>query len=89
MSNWKRFLLLGSIGVFLLAGLMFTSHTRVSSTAFANGCHTVATGRGGPPLYTPTWSNNCTVSQGNISNFVTAIQTAMNDVGTPLAARSP
>lgn len=69
MSNRKRFLLLGSIGVFLLAGLMLTSYTREPSTAFANGCNTVATGN---------WSNNCTVSQGNISNFVYAIQEDIN-----------
>ena|SRR5713226_559604 len=72
MSYFKRFLLLGGIGVFLLAGLMLASSTRVSSTAFANGCNSVATGL---------WENNCTVSQGNISNFVYAIQVAINTSG--------
>lgn len=70
MSSLKRFLLLLSIGVFLLAGLIVTSSTKVSSTAFASGCNTVAT---------DSWSNNCTVSEGNISNFVYAIQTAINE----------
>lgn len=68
MSSLKRFLLLLSIGVFLLAGLMFASHTKVSSTAFAASC-----------VATDTWSNNCTVSEGNISNLVYAIQTAIGD----------
>jgi peptidoglycan hydrolase-like protein with peptidoglycan-binding domain len=65
MSFFKRFLLLGSIGVVLLAGLMLTSSIKASSTTFASGCNTVAIN---------SWSNNCTVSDGNISNFVAAIQ---------------
>ena len=70
MTSLKRFLFLLSISVFLLAGLILTSSTKVSSTAFASGCNSVATG---------SWSNNCTVSEGNISNFVYAIQTAIDD----------
>lgn len=68
MSSLKRFLLLLSIGVFLLAGLTFASHTNVSGTAFAASC-----------VATDAWSNNCTVSEGNISNLVYAIQTAIDD----------
>lgn len=71
MSYFKRFLLLGSIGVVLLAGLVWTSNTQGSSTAHASGCNTVATG---------SWSNNCTVSEGNISNFVYAIQVMIDDI---------
>jgi hypothetical protein len=63
MSSFKCFLLLGSLAVVLLAGLMFTSHIKGSNSAFAISC--VATGN---------WSNNCQVSEGNISNLVTAIQ---------------
>lgn len=51
--------------------------TQGSSTASASGCNTVATG---------SWSNNCTVSEGNISNFVIAIQTAINESGTGCSA---
>lgn len=72
MFHHKRFLLLGSIGVFLLAGLMLTFNTRVSSTAFASGCNTVATG---------SWSNNCTISEGNISNMVYTIQQLIDETG--------
>jgi peptidoglycan hydrolase-like protein with peptidoglycan-binding domain len=68
MSSFKRFLL-GSIGVFLLAGLMFASHTKVSGTAFASGCNSVAT---------HSWSNNCTVSEGNISGFVYVFQLTLD-----------
>jgi peptidoglycan hydrolase-like protein with peptidoglycan-binding domain len=66
MSSRKRFLMLGCLGVLLLAGLLLTSTTH---TAFAAGCNTVATGN---------WSNNCQTSEGNISNFVYAIQQAIN-----------
>ncbi len=66
MSSCKRFLLLGSLGVLLLASLLLTTH---SGAAFAAGCNTVATG---------SWSNNCQTSEGNISNFVYAIQEAIN-----------
>lgn len=82
MSSFKRFLLLGSIGVFVLTGLMFTSNTKVS-TAHANGCNTVAEGYNTKFSNSwPAWSNNCTVSQGNISNFVYAIQLVINESGT-------
>ena len=73
MSRWKRFLLLGSLGLTLLAGLLFTSATSGSRPAFASGCNSTATG---------SWSNNCTVFQGNISNFVVAIQTVITYSGT-------
>ena len=72
MSAFKRFLLLGSLAVVLLAGLMFTSHTQLSRTAFASSCNSVTT------YY---WNNNCTVSEGNISNDVSAIQLAIDDTG--------
>jgi hypothetical protein len=72
MSKWKCFLLLGSLSLTLLAGLLFTSSTSGSRTAFASGCNSTATG---------SWSNNCTVSQGNISNFVVAIQLVATDSG--------
>lgn len=68
MSNRKRFLLLGSLSLTLLAGLMFTSATSGSRPAFAIGCNSTAKGD---------WSNNCQTSQGNISNFVVAIQTVV------------
>jgi peptidoglycan hydrolase-like protein with peptidoglycan-binding domain len=72
MACFKRFLLISGISVLLLAGLLLTSFTRGSSTAFAIGCNTVATNN---------WSNNCQVSQGNISNFVLAIQQSIDDSG--------
>lgn len=72
MSSFKRFLLLGSIGVVLLAGLMFASNTKGSSTAFASGCNSVAT---------HSWSNNCQISEGNISNMVYAIQQLIDETG--------
>jgi hypothetical protein len=71
MFKWKRSLLLGSLGLSLLAGLMFTSLTLGSTTALAN-CNSTATN---------SWGNNCTVYHGNISNFVVAIQTAINQSG--------
>src|SRR5260370_29235820 len=78
MSYFKRFLLLGSIGVVLLAGLIFTSNTKVS-TAHANGCNTVAEDYYfGGTYYQPYWYNTCTVSQGAISNAVYAIQLTIN-----------
>jgi peptidoglycan hydrolase-like protein with peptidoglycan-binding domain len=75
MSYFKRFLLLGSLAVVLLASLVFTFTIGASGTAFASAqsCNSVATGN---------WSNNCTVSEGNISNFVVAIQTAINESNT-------
>lgn len=73
MSNFKRFLLLGSIGMVLLAGLLLTSNTRGSNTAFASGCNTVAY---------ENWINNCSVYEGNISNYVYAIQVDINASGT-------
>lgn len=76
MFNPKRFLLLLSISVVLLAGLMVTSHTTVSSTALANGCNSVA--KGITSSSAADWGNNCTVSEGNISNFVNAIQELLN-----------
>jgi len=69
MSKWKRFLLLGSLGLTLLAGLMFTFTTSGVRTAFANSC-SPATGN---------WSNNCQISEGNISDYVYAIQQSIND----------
>ncbi|HZR44385.1 MAG TPA: peptidoglycan-binding domain-containing protein [Ktedonobacteraceae bacterium] len=73
MSKSKRFLLLGSLGLALLAGLMFTSATSGSRAAFAAGCNSTATG---------SWSNNCQTSQGNISLFTVAIQTVVTFSGT-------
>lgn len=72
MVYFKRFLLHGSISIFLLAGLAFTFTIGTSSTAFAKAqsCNSVATGD---------WSNNCTVYEGNISNFVLAIQEVIDD----------
>lgn len=83
MSKWKRFLLLGSIGVVLLAGLIFTSNTKVS-TAFANGCNTVAQGLDFSNDI-PTWGNNCTVSETENahSNAVYAIQSIITYAGFP------
>ena len=69
MSRFKHFLLLGSLGVVLLTGLMFTSHALVSRTAFASGCNSPAVN---------SWSNNCQTSEGNISNYVYAIQYAVD-----------
>ena len=69
MSKFKHFLLLGSLGVVLLAGLMFASHTLGSRTAFASGCNNPAQN---------SWSNNCQTSEGNISNYVYAIQYAVD-----------
>jgi peptidoglycan hydrolase-like protein with peptidoglycan-binding domain len=66
MSSCKRFLLLGGLGLTLLAGLMFTSSTLGFRTAFAAGCNSTATG---------SWSNNCQTSKGNSSLFTVAIQT--------------
>lgn len=68
MSSFKHLLLLFSIGMLLLAGLLFTSTTSGSRTAFASGCNSLAQG---------SWSNNCQTSMGNISNFVVAIQTVI------------
>lgn len=73
MSTWKRFLLLGSLSLTLLAGLLFTSFTSGSHAAFANGCNSTATGL---------WSNNCQTSRGNISLFTVAIQTVITFSGT-------
>lgn len=76
MSYCKRFLLRGSISAVLLAGLLsIFALGGASSTAFArpNACNTTATG---------SWSNNCTTYETNISNFVVAIQTAVNESGT-------
>jgi peptidoglycan hydrolase-like protein with peptidoglycan-binding domain len=77
MSKFKRFLLLGSLGVVLLAGLVWTSNIQGFSTAHASGCNSVATYN---------WSNNCTVSKGNSSNFVYAIQQSINVSTTPCGA---
>jgi hypothetical protein len=73
MSTWKRFLLLGSLSLTLLAGLIFTSTTSGFHPAFANGCNSTTTG---------SWSNNCQTSEGNISLFTVAIQTVINYSGT-------
>lgn len=73
MSTWKRFLLLGSLSLTLLAGLMFTFSISGSPSAFAAGCNATATG---------SWSNNCQTSEGNISLFTVAIQTVINFSGT-------
>ena len=81
MSNFKRVLLLLSIGVVLLAGLIFTANTKVS-TAHANGCNTVAEGYGVYGSYVfPNWGNTCTVSetQNSDSNAVYAIQLVLNE----------
>jgi len=67
MSTWKRFLLLGSLGLTLLAGLLFTTATSGSHIASAAGCNSPVTG---------SWSNNsCLIGIGSPdSNDVTAIQ---------------
>lgn len=75
MSTLKRFLLLGSIGVFLLAGLMVTAYPTMSGAAIASGCNSVTT---------YSWSNNCTVSQGNYSNDVYAIQLTLSIYAAPM-----
>jgi putative peptidoglycan binding protein len=73
MSKWKRFLLLGSLSMLVLAGLLLTSSTWGSNPAFASGCNSTATG---------SWSNNCQTTEGNISLFTVAIQIVVTDSGT-------
>lgn len=73
MFMWKRFLLLGSLGLALLAGLLFTPAASGSHIAFAAGCNSTATG---------SWSNNCQTSRGNISLFTVAIQYVVTFSGT-------
>ncbi|HEY7414313.1 MAG TPA: peptidoglycan-binding domain-containing protein [Ktedonobacteraceae bacterium] len=73
MAYFKRFLLLGSLSLTLLAGLMFTTSTWGSHSAFAAGCNATATG---------SWSNNCQTSEGNISLFTVAIQYVVTYSGT-------
>ncbi|BCL78999.1 peptidoglycan-binding protein [Ktedonobacteria bacterium brp13] len=75
MFKFKRFLLLGNLAVVLLACLVFTFTIGAPSTVFASAqsCNSVATG---------SWSYNCTVSQGNISNFAVAIQQSVNKSST-------
>ena len=73
MSIWKRFLLLGSLGLALFVGLLFTSAAPGPHIASAAGCNSTATGD---------WSNNCQTSEGNISLFTVAIQTVVNFSGT-------
>src|SRR5712691_6674589 len=51
---------------------MFAFHTRGSSAVFASGCNSVTT---------YSWSNNCQISEGNISNDVYAIQLLINETG--------
>jgi hypothetical protein len=81
MFTRKRFLLLGSLGVILLAGLVYTIHTWVPRTAHAaSGCNTVAEGYD-PNSFAPTWGNNCLVGVGNESNFVRAVQVLINGSG--------
>jgi hypothetical protein len=79
MSYFKRILLHGSIGAVLLTGLMLTVTIGASSTAFAraDACNSTAIG---------TWSNNCQTSEGNISNFVYAIQETIDESRTPCGA---
>jgi hypothetical protein len=82
-SSFKRVLLLFRIGVVLLAGLIFTSNTKVS-TAHANGCNTVAEGYGGSSTglyFIAKWANTCTVQKGDTSNAVYAIQLTINESG--------
>lgn len=79
MFKFKRILLLGSLGVVLLAGLMVTSNIQGSLTAHASGCNDPAKGSSGSPSYYPSWGNNCQISEGNISDYVYAFQTILND----------
>jgi peptidoglycan hydrolase-like protein with peptidoglycan-binding domain len=77
MFNCKR-ILLGSLGVMLLAGLVYT----VPSTAHAaSGCNTVAEGSTGSPNYQATWGNNCQVGLNDQSDFVLAVQAVINESG--------
>lgn len=63
----------------LLVCLSVGPHLGGTRTAYAanltsaSGCNTVATNN---------WSNNCTVYEGNYSNFVVAIQASINQSGT-------
>jgi len=79
MSYFKRFLLHGSISIILLAGLLSIFALGASGTAFArpDACNSTAIG---------TWSNNCQTSEGNISNFVYAIQETIDESRTPCGA---
>jgi len=77
MFRSKRILYLGSISLLVLSSLMFIAHTKLAPTAHAASCNTVATGD---------WSNNCQVSEGNISNFVYGIQQAINVSGDGCSA---
>jgi len=79
MFRHKRILYLGSITLLLLSGLMFVANTKLVPTAHAASCNSVATG---------SWSNNCTVSEGNISNFVYAIQLTIDESKTPCGANT-
>src|SRR5579862_6914843 len=67
MFNLKRFLLLGSLGLTLVVGLMFTAVTSGSHIASAAGCNNPVTG---------SWStNSCLIGEGSAnSNDVVAIQ---------------
>ena len=90
MFSRKRILSLGSISILLLSGLLFMSHTQLAPTVHANGCNTVAKGRGGSPYYIPTWSNNCLVGVGNVSNLVSAVQVIVNGyLGTNARCDTP
>lgn len=80
MFKFKHFLLLGILGVVLLAGLMVTSNIQGSTAAHASGCNDPARGSlGSGTLLSPSWSNNCQISEGNISDYVYAFQTILND----------
>jgi hypothetical protein len=74
MFALKRFLLLGSLGLTLLVGLMFTSATSGFHIASAAGCNTTTKG---------SWSNNCLTDDtvNKDTNFVIAIQTVVNHSG--------
>jgi peptidoglycan hydrolase-like protein with peptidoglycan-binding domain len=84
MFTLKRFLLLGSIAVVLLAGLMYTVYTRASTTAFAaSTCNTIAEGRFAGPNWYPEWNLNCPVDQQQYtdSKFTFSVQEIINAMG--------
>ena len=63
--------LLGATSVAAASGVHASSHAQVARAA---SCNTTATG---------SWSNNCTIYEGNISNFVYAIQETILESNAP------
>lgn len=83
MFSRKRILYLGSISILLLSGLMFVAHAKLTPTAHAASCTTIANGYYGFSGGTPSWGSNCDVSetQNADTNFVSAIQVIVNGSG--------